>query len=316
MSFVVYGDFPDGPVPASERDDEHERMTIWVLRAAWVTLPLTAGAAASDALHGWSAPTTAVAHAVVWAAWAVLLVAVLAPRPLGLTALRAGAPLLSLLAVVVAVSGRATTGDAAAAVAATGVAFVLAVSPAVSRACANGAAYASERRFPLEIPPALFLGPLPLAVALTGAGVATGPLLLAAGRVGAGIAALVVGLPLAALLLRSLHELSRRWAVLVPAGLVVVDPMTLADPLLFTRHHILGLAPADFRSRPAPDELDLRLGAARGSIRLTVDEGAEIVRARRGRHGGEKVTTVRLLFAASSARKLLAEAGDRRIPVG
>ncbi len=314
MSFVVYGDFSDDPGPGG-RDDEHERMTIWLLRAAWATLPLTAGAAASDALHGWSTPTTAVAAGLLWATWAVLLVAVLAPHPLGLTALRTGTPVLLGLAVAVAVSGRASTVDATIAVLAAGVAFVLAASPPVGRACANGAAYGSERRFPLKVPPALFLGPLPVAIALVGAAVATGPLLLADGRIVAGVIGSVIGIPIAALVPRSLHALSRRWAVLVPAGLVVVDGMTLADTLLFPREHVRELTPADIRSRPEAAVLDLRLGASLGSVRLTVDPPAEIVLAHRGRRAGERVTTTRLLFATSSARQLLREAAERRLPV-
>ena len=95
------------------------------------------------------------------------------------------------------------------------------------------------------------------------AGVVAPVLLLADGAIVLGVVALLVGAVLVYLLSRSLDSLSRRWAVLVPAGFVVVDPLTLADPVLFLREHIRHAgagAPAT-----APDAvLDLRLGAGAG----------------------------------------------------
>ena len=79
------------------------------------------------------------------------------------------------------------------------------------------------------------------------AGVVAPVLLLADGRIVLGVAALLVGAGLVYLLSRSLDSLSRRWAVLVPAGFVVVDPLTLADPVLFLREHVRHVAP---ESRP------------------------------------------------------------------
>ena len=151
---------------------------------------------------------------------------------------------------------------------ATTLCVVLIATPSFARSCAQGAAYGDEERFPLKVPPALFIGVLPLAVIAVGAGIATGPLLIADDTLVLGIIALVVGWLIAAALLRSLHLLSMRWAILVPAGFVIADPMTLTDPVLFVREHILGLGPADPRVRPPDDATDLRLGAAHGSLAL------------------------------------------------
>jgi hypothetical protein len=200
-----------------------------------------------------------------------------------------------------------------AAIACTLAAAVLAGTPGVGRACAQGAAYGDEERFPLKVPPALFLGVLPLAVLLLGAGLALGPVLLAGGELVAGLVALAVGLPLAAGLARSLHLLSRRWVVLVPAGVVVADPMTLSDPVLFPREHVLGLGPADPGRRPGPEALDLRLGAAIGSCALLLDDDVEIYRRVRGRAAGRR--THLLLFTPVAARTMLGRAASRRIRV-
>ena len=224
---------------------------LWLLRIAWVTLPLTAGPAASAALRDWSDAPRVVAEVLLWLAWGIGLLATIAPRPIALTALRTIAPAFFVLAVVAAFSGEPSTVACASAVVATAIAAILASGHDIAIAAVNAIAYGDEQRVPLRVPPALFLAPLPLARALVVAGVIAGPLLLADGRIVLGVLALVIGFPLVAVLARALHRLSRRWAVLVPAGFVVVDPMTLADPVLFVREHITGLQAADAtRSRP------------------------------------------------------------------
>ena len=66
----------------------------------------------------------------------------------------------------------------------------------------------------------------------------------------------------------------------MPAGFVIVDPLTLADPVLFLRERIMSMHAADAAPVP-PDVLDLRLGAGAGSVALVFDEAAELARAAR-----------------------------------
>jgi hypothetical protein len=288
-------------------------VNILLLRIAWITLPLTAGSLAVEALQPWSSGTRATAEVLLWATWLVVLVALLAPRPIGLTAARTGAPLLLAATLIAVASGRAPALSSIAAPVATTLCVVLIATPSFARSCAQGAAYGDEERFPLKVPPALFIGVLPLAVLAVGAGIAAGPLLIADGDVGIGSVVLLLGWALAAALLRSLHSLSRRWAILVPAGFVIADPMTLTDPVLFVREHILGLGPADPRVRPPEDATDLRLGAAHGSLALLMDSDAEIYR--RTRRGGRGVPAHLLLIAPVAAAELLEHAAARRIRV-
>jgi hypothetical protein len=290
-------------------------MTLWLVRLAWASLPLTAGLAAGDALEGWSTPPRTLAEVFLWAAWAISLLALLAPHPIGLTVLRVVAPTFVVLAVLVAATGGTDATRAVVALVATVVAGALVIAlPAVSFACANGVAYGDERRYPLRTPPALWLGPLPLAPLLVAAGVA-GPLLLADGRLGVGVAALVVGLAVAALAARSLHSLSRRWAVLVPAGLVLVDPMTLPDPVLFLRERVESLR-ARPRVEPLPAAaLDLRLGARGGSVAMTLDRQPELLQTRRGLRSSGATQATELWFATVYSAEMLASAAQRRIRV-
>ena len=274
---------------------------MWVLRIIWIVLPVTAGPAVGDALNGWSHGARVVAEVLLWAAWAVALVALLAPRPLGLTITRIVAP--AFVGVAVATAWGTGAPRLAIAIVTTLLAAILATRPAFGRASAEGIAYGDELRFPLKVPPALAVGAVPVAIALVAAGIATGPLLLASGRTVAGVVALVIGLPLAAFLFRALHGLSTRWVVLVPAGVTIVDPMTLADPVLFMRERIAGLAPVG--PGAAVSGLDLRLGASVGAIALHLTDDAQIVTSGRGRRRGERVTTRTLVFAPVDAATLL-----------
>jgi hypothetical protein len=217
--------------------------------------------------------------------------------------------------VVVAILAAGSTSGAvaASAVVTSLVAAAFTLSSAVSCAAANAAAYGDEVRYPLRTPPSLFLGPVPLAVALIGLGVAAGPLLLADGRVVAGIAAVVIGLPLAFVVARSLHSLARRWLVLVPAGVVVADPLTLADPVLMRRENIelVERAPRTLRG----ETLDLRLGSAAGTICIALVAAQSFPR-RRGRHTTALQDADTLLVSAVQAGPFMRDAGARRITTG
>jgi hypothetical protein len=287
---------------------------LWLLRVAWMSLPVTAGPAASASIAGWTSASRIVAEVLLWLAWAVGLLATWAPRPLMLTMLRTIAPTFFLLAAAGAADGRPSIAATVGGVVATAIAALLTSTHDIAIASANAAAYGDERRYPLRVPPALFLGPLPLARALVVAGISTPALLFAEKRVLLGSLSTIVGAVLVVALGRALHGLSRRWVVLVPAGLVVVDPLTLSDPVLFLRERIVALTP--LRPGPAPPgATDLRLGAALGSLVLTVDEPGEIGRLTRARRGVDMVQTAQICIAAVRRDDLLRRARERRLRV-
>ena len=288
---------------------------IWMLRIAWVTLPLTAGAGAGDAIASFDDAPRVVAAVLLWASWGAGSVALLAPRPAGLTLLRAVAPTYVVLALAALAAGETTGLAGWGAVVAGVVVAVLSVLPDFAHSAANGIAYGDEQRFPLRVPPALFLGPLPLARALVVAASAAGPLLLADGRVALGVITLAVGIPIVVIGARALHGLSRRWLVLVPAGVVVVDPMTLAEPVLFVRRHVRALRAAEPPVEVPDGVLDLRLGSALGNVLIDLDEEAEMVRTNRGGRGGVTTQAQRLLVAVAQRARFLETAAARRVRV-
>ncbi len=284
---------------------------LWCARLTWALLPVSVGTTLSDALVSWSTTPARVATVLAWAAWSLGLIALFAPRTWGLTCLRVLAPAAVVVACLAAFG--ADAGPAVVAIASSLVTASFACSAPVAQAAANSEAYGDEVRFPLRIPPSLFLGPVPLAIVAVAAGVAVGPLLVADGRVAVGLVVTVVGLGLTAALARSLHSLSRRWLVLVPAGLVVADPLTLADPVLMRREQIAGVSRTPAAERD--DALDLRLGSAFGSVGVRL-RAAQTFAQRHGRreivlHDADMIRVSTVLTGA-----FIEAAGARRIATG
>ena len=258
------------------------------------------------ALDGASGPVRFVASAGLWLGWAVGMVASFVPLPIALTALRVVAPAAVVAALAAAVAGHTSPLGVAWAT----VACAWSFAPAVGAACVNGPAYPNERRFLLRPPGPLLKGPLALAWALTVAGIASGPLLLAARRWVLGGVLLVVGWPVAALLLKSLHNLSRRWVVFVPAGIVLHDPFVLFDPVLFRRQDVTSLRPGRGRS---PGYLDVSQGAPGLGLEMELDRPTTVTLLRPGRREGDPIEASRVRFTPTRPGTVLQEAHRRRI---
>jgi len=288
-----------------------DRHAAWPAPVLWALLAILAAGPVGDAIDGRS---TAVRWLVViglWAAWTLAAVCLLVPRHGFLTGLRILVPagLAAVLAAVLAGPGPDAVAVAAVAVAALATAWVLA--PWVGERWVDGSSYGAERRLPLR-PPTLFsLLLVPLTWAVVVAGATAGPLLLAAGRWLPGTALTAVGLPAAAIGTRSLHQLARRWVVLVPTGLVLHDPLLMPEPQLFPRPSIRRLGPAT-----EDDPADDLTGAAAGlALRLSLHEPVDLLLRRRGRRT-ETVASTALLFTPSRPGRVLEAAAGHRIPVG
>jgi len=288
-------------------------MNTWLLRIVWVVLPVTAGDEIAAALRTWSTGPRLTAAVLLWVLWALVLGALLVPRPVAMTIVRIGAPLALIVTAIAAGSTAPSALSRAAAVLGPLLACVLGLRGEYPRICAQGAAYGDEERFPLKVPPGIAFAMLPLAIVVIGGGIAIGPLLLADRQWVAGAVAIALGWPAAFFATRLVHQLARRWIVLVPAGVVVADPLTLTDPVLFVRDRIQGLGPADPTQRPPDGALDLRLGAAFGSCVLLLHEETDVMRRVRGQGVG---TRAGLVFVTPIALgRLIESAGARRIPV-
>ncbi|MBK9179225.1 MAG: hypothetical protein IPM45_06550 [Acidimicrobiales bacterium] len=291
------------PAPPPSR-----RLLVWGFRLVWLSLPFLAGPALGAALDDASGPVRAVAATGLWLGWAVVLGASLVTSTASLTIVRIGAPAAVAAAVAAALAGHVAPGGLAVST----IAAVLALAAPLGAAFVQGSAYGDETRLPLRPPGILLLGPVELAWAVAVAGLATGPLLLAARQWVLGAATLAVGLPLAAVCVRALHQLARRWLVFVPAGLVVHDPVGLVDSVLVRRVDLASLGPA----LAGTDALDLTQRALGLALEIRLRPGAAVpVLARRGR-GQAPASPTALLVAPTRPGRAVAEARRRRIPVG
>ena len=99
----------------------------------------------------------------------------------------------------------------------------------------------------------------------------------------------------------------------MPAGFVVVDPLTLADPVLFPREHVRAMG-ALAPGAAVDGTLDLRLGASLGSLFVQFDEVAELARSGRGRRGGEMAHAEAICVAVVRREELLARVTGRSLP--
>jgi hypothetical protein len=279
----------------------------WLLRGLWVALPFTVGPALADALDGAGDPVRTVASLGLWVGWAGGVAATLVPHPVSLTGLRVLAPAAVTVSLWAAVDG----APSALAVVWALVTAAWAFTPGIGATWVNGPAYPNERRYPLRAPGTMLAGPLLLAWGLLVAALSAGPLLLAARQWVWGGLAVAVGAPLVWLLGRSLHTLSRRWAVFVPAGMVLHDPLTLLDPVLFQRSTVARVGPA----AAGTDALDLSQRSPGLTLEMALkDEVTFTVLVPLNREG-KPATTTKFLFTPTRPGAVLEEARRRRLPV-
>lgn len=285
---------------------DRARLFPWVVRAVWAALPFVTGPAFAGALDERDVTVRTVASVALWAVWGVSLCASLVFHPVSLTIVRLVAPAANVASAWAAAQedvGVAGLVAVAWSVLATVVFFL----PETGVAYVNGPAYPNERRYPLRVPGPLLLGPLYLSWTLTVGAPIAAVLLLASEQWVAGAIAVVVAGAAGWFLGRALHGLSRRWVVFVPAGLVLHDPMSLYDPVLFPKLQIAGvdLAPA------GTDALDLTQGSPGIALELVLRETAKLVLTKPGERIGPTVDADHILFTPTRPGRVTAEVRER-----
>lgn len=218
---------------------------LWLTRAAWLSTAVLNALAIASAADGRSARAENVTLIGWWTMAAVVVVALVACGPLGVTTLRISVPTGAIVAVAALVAGASTVSGAAALIAAT-VTVAVAFAPETAEACLQVAAYGDERRLPLR-PPAAMQAPMLVAWVVWVVVCLTGVLLLSAGRYLLAVPTLALAAAITWALVGRLRRFACRWLVCVPAGLVVHDPVVLAETLMVMRANVLNarLALAD-----------------------------------------------------------------------
>ena len=305
------------PVAVRRRAQRPARTQALVLRlgavTAWLTVAVSAwfGDLILPALLSDEQAARTTATAALWAAYLLVLAALMSPGPRAMTIVRIAMP-AGALELWIAAARSSHSLDAAALIGLIGslLGTGVVLLPLYGEAHADAASYGDERRFLLRPPgPVLVTLVLPM-WAMTVAGVAAGPVLLADRGWVAGTVAAVVGLPVAAFSAHALSRLSRRWLVFVPNGLVVHDHMALAEPLPLSRRSVTSIGPA----RSDTSATDLTTAAFGIALELRLSEPAKAaVTTGRNRHTERPVSA--LLVAPSRPAAVLEAAERRRLQI-
>lgn len=287
----------------------------WAPALIWLSLPLTAGTSFAHALDQRSAPVTLTAAIGLWSIWVIGLIAALAPSSVSLTTIRIVMPAsvaAAAWAAILAPNGADVAESFALGI--TSMCAVLSLSAPVGYTFINGSSYGDEQRFPLRPPGPVVLGPLELVWVAMVASVLAGPLLLAAKQWIPGAIITVLAIGLCVVGARALHQLSKRWLVFVPAGLVLVDRTSLLDALLVQRHVVSSIGVAEEDSVA----IDLSAGAIGPQVELRLSTTDAIIPtpARRDRHKMiEPIDIDAVRFTPSRPGWVLDAAKERRLSV-
>ncbi len=287
------------------------RTYLWALRILAVALAPLMGLAISSATDGRS-PVAAMVATIAWgAAIGCLVIDLVVPSPLGLTLLRLVLP-ATVPAAVVALTLGATPAWGVPALAVAVLATLVAFTAESAEAMVQGSAYGDEQRLPLRVPAAL-LPPMALSWMLWCAAVLAAVLLLGARQwVLGSVTTSAAGL-FSWLLMRRFHRFSLRWLVVVPAGVVVHDPVVLGETLMLQRANVTlaRLAPADTQAA------DLTGPAAGHALEITVREMAlAVLAATQAAPKGQALHVQSLLVAPSRPGRALRAMAAAKVPVG
>lgn len=242
------------------RDVATTRLVFVVVGVAWLAL---AWRAPWGSVGGFTDATQTISLAWGWVGWVAVAVAILVPSPASLTAVRIVAPVAVLCAVADA--------DPWSAAAAT-VSMVAVASGTFCDAMVQGGAYGDERRFCLRTPVPQ-LAPAALAWSLLVGTTLGGSLAAGERRWLVAVPLLVAGAVFVWRVPVRLHQLSRRWLVLVPAGVVMHDPVVLAETVMVKRHAVAGVAV----TRPPTDAFDLTGGTAGPRLEITLRSPEKVI---------------------------------------
>lgn len=281
--------------------DRRAAPVVWTARALWLVLPIGASAYTTSVESATGAVSTVTAIGL-FGLWGAVLLGLLVPSTVSLTAVRLLAPLAPVTAVVALAAGGDAT--AAIAVAAVGLAVSIIVSTAEFGApFAQASAYGAEHRLLLRPPGAL----LPVVVVLwccVAACTIAGPLSWADGSPLVGVPLTIIACGGGWIIGSRSHQLTRRWLVFVPAGVVVHDRFVLADTLMLPRLRVasMGLALAD------TEAADLTGGALGHSLEIAlVDHDTVVLAPDRAHPGGRALHVLSMLVSPSRpGRALLA----------
>lgn len=230
-------------------------LAMWIvlaLAAPWLTVAESRSAAVGICLTAWG-----------WGLWMVVVVSLLVPSSISLTAVRIIVP----LSVAVSVASNEVL-----AIFCSTVVGVIALSAMFCDLMVQGDAYGDERRFCLRTPVPQ-MAPAVVAWGVLVSSALAGTLGLCARQWAWAAPVSVVGLVGVSIIPRRLHRLARRWLVIVPAGVVLHDHLVLGETFMVMRSRLANVVIA-----PGPDDAaDLTGGVLGRRLDVELVEADKVV---------------------------------------
>jgi len=218
-------------------------VTTGIMRVIWISLPLLCGPSLADSFNDFKLLLRTTVSISLWTFWVLILLSTLIATPISLAIIRIGAPAAAALSLWSALE---TSGSVSGIIglAASAIAACVALSAPLGDRFSDGASYGDERRFLLRAPGPVLLLLGPLAWLTSVAGLTVGPILLLNKNFLLGSLISLCGFPLAALASNAIYQLGKRWLVLVPAGILLHDHLSVGDPTLIPRNQLANFSPA------------------------------------------------------------------------
>ncbi len=298
---------------ATASDDPIERLAVvtpWVARIAWIVVAVVGGSAVESAVDGRSSAVAWTAAIGGWGLWAAAALGLAIASVWSLTIVRVLVPVAPVATIAAGIGGAPALD-----LVVLGVPAVIATGAVMTaefgRQWVQTSAYGDEERFPLRFPVGAGLAAT-VTWLLWAPTVIVGPLLLAARSWVAGVLVCIVAIAGAVLVGPRWHRLSRRWFVLVPAGIVVHDPVVLADTFALRTAQVasIGLAAAD------TEAADLTGPASGYAVEVATTESVTTVFAFTPAEPNGKAIHLRsFLIAPSRPGRALRSAQARGLPV-
>ena len=228
-----------------------------------------------------------------------------------LTIVRVGAPVSAAVAVAVVVAG-VSAAELLSFVVPAAITLLVVFTAEFGRSFVQASAYGDEDRFPLRPPAAVGVAAV-VTWMVWAAMIVAGPLLVAARSWIAGVPLTMLALVGTLVLAPRWHRLSRRWLVLVPAGIVLHDPVVLADTLSLRTNQVrrMRLAPE------ATEAADLTGPASGYAVEIeTIGTVTALFAFTPKEPNGRAIHLTAFLVSPSRPGQALAAAAARRLPVG
>lgn len=287
------------------------RSSLWMLRVLVVVLAASTAVAIDNAASSRSAAAAPAASLAWGMVTMAMVVALVVPGPLALTVVRMLAPAtVPATVTALALGGGALWGSIA--VVAAVLTSMVALSAEAAEALVQGSAYGREYRLPLRTPAALLI-PMVLVWSVWCTVMLSAVLEIGAQQWIFGILLAALAGALGWLLTPRLHRFSRRWLVVVPAGIVVHDAVTLGETLMVQRRNVAmaHLAPADTQAA------DLTGPAAGHALEIVLRDMELVVLAGSAKEPKGKALHVQsILVAPSRPGRALNALAEGKIPVG